>query len=249
MIFYLGVHESAWLQWATVPLCVSHRRLKRRVTMPRAIVPWVLDSGGFSELTMYGTWRTTPAEYLAAVERYREEVGLMEWAAVQDWMCEPAVRAQTGGTVALHQERTVMSYLQLLERAPAVTWLPVLQGWDPWEYEAHWSLYDRYGIDLENLSCVGLGSVCRRQSDRIIQGIVQRLQPLRLHGFGVKVAGLKLIGHQLVSADSMAWSLGARRQPPMAGCAHRSCQNCLRYAEWWAQRIQGAADGTEATTQ
>ena len=36
---------------------------------------WALDSGGFSELSRYGGWRTTPEDYVAAVKRYDRQVG------------------------------------------------------------------------------------------------------------------------------------------------------------------------------
>ena len=46
-----------------MPLFVSHRRLAGRRTLPRAIAPWALDSGAFSELSLYGEWRTTAGQY------------------------------------------------------------------------------------------------------------------------------------------------------------------------------------------
>src|SRR5690242_4741899 len=97
MRFYLGTHMPSWLTKTDVPLFVSHRRLLgelrpgrgARKTLPRARGPWALDSGGFTELQMFGEWRTTPAEYIAAVRRYRDEIGGLVWAAPMDWMCEP----------------------------------------------------------------------------------------------------------------------------------------------------------------
>ncbi len=64
---------------------------------------------------------------------------------------------------------------------------------------------------------------------------------LRLHGFGVKTAGLRLYGQHLVSADSMAWSRNARaeavRRGPAPGCSRRSCANCPHYALAWRDRV------------
>ena len=93
---------------------------------------------------------------------------------------------------------------------------------------------------LGSLPVVGIGSVCRRQ--RMAQGreIVGRLSRLgiRLHGFGVKVTGLRDVAHQLVSADSMAWSLRARRGGiRLPGCAHKRCANCARWALVWRDRV------------
>jgi hypothetical protein len=98
--FYLGAHHPHWLERAPFPLFVSHRRLAARRGLPRAARGWALDSGGFTELRLHGGWLTTPADYVAAVRRYREEIGGLEWAAPQDWMCEPFMLAKTGLTVS-----------------------------------------------------------------------------------------------------------------------------------------------------
>src|SRR4051812_47676641 len=92
--FYLGTHEPSHLATARVPLFVSHRRLSRLKTLRPAAQVWALDSGGFSELSLYGEWRTTAAEYVAAVRRYDEEIGQLEWAAPMDMMCEAAMLAK-----------------------------------------------------------------------------------------------------------------------------------------------------------
>src|SRR6185436_4368201 len=92
---------------------VSHRQLMDRRILPRASGPWVLDSGGFSELSLYSTWRTSPAAYVEAVHRYEAEVGELSWAAPQDWMCEPFMLARTGLTVLEHQRRTVDNFVTL----------------------------------------------------------------------------------------------------------------------------------------
>ena len=64
-VLYIGSHEPSWLGRVGVPLFISHRRLSRlKRTLPRAIAPWALDSGGFSELALFGGWKTTPIEYV-----------------------------------------------------------------------------------------------------------------------------------------------------------------------------------------
>lgn len=60
---------------------------------------------------------------------------------------------------------------------------------------------------------------------------------ISLHGFGVKTAGLVRYASDLASADSLAWSYGARMAPPLPGCTHKSCANCLRYALRWRERV------------
>ena len=60
MIFYLGTHKPGWLARADVPMLVSRRSLTGLKTLPVALGLWALDSGGFSELALYGRWSTEP---------------------------------------------------------------------------------------------------------------------------------------------------------------------------------------------
>jgi hypothetical protein len=246
--FYLGSHMPSWLAVTGVPLFISHRRLMGRKSLPRAIAPWALDSGGFSELSLYGEWRTTPEQYVTAVRRYDEEIGHLEWAAPQDWMCEPVMLAKTGLTVAEHQQRTVDNFQRLQDLWYSATsdespFMPVLQGWELADYLRCADLYAAAGIDLCDYPLVGLGSVCRRQATGEIGAIVRAVRAavdptLPLHGFGVKQRGLELYGHELETADSMAWSFNARHSAPMDGCvSHKNCANCLRYALAWRERV------------
>jgi hypothetical protein len=57
---------------------------------------WALDSGGFTELFIHGRWVTPAAAYVEAVDHYAERIGGMDFAAPQDWMCEPVMIERTG---------------------------------------------------------------------------------------------------------------------------------------------------------
>ena len=85
MTFYLGTHEPSWLarpEFAAVPLFVSARRLRRLKRLPRAgPAGWALDSGGFSEISLYGRWQTSPEQYAREVRRWHDEVGGLAFAA------------------------------------------------------------------------------------------------------------------------------------------------------------------------
>jgi len=236
MKFYLGTHHPHWLAQTGVPLFVSRRWLAGRKTLPVAEGHWVLDSGGFTELSLYGEWRTTAAEYISDVKRFSRRMGGLQWVAPQDWMCEPFMVAKTGLSVEEHQRRTVNNYL-ILQASLGSLVTPVLQGWSPDSYLRCWELYDRAGIDLSRCYTVGLGSVCRRQNMSIAGRIVRSLDGLRLHAFGVKMTGLRSFGDALVSADSMAWSYRARNDHPLRGCTHKKCSNCLPYALRWRERV------------
>lgn len=241
--FYLGTHRPNWLwQMHDVPLFVSHRVLRdRKSRFPIATTPWALDSGGFTELNMFGKWETTPQEYVDAVRRYVEELSHLEWASPQDWMCEPWVVARTGLTVAEHQVRTMENYLVLRDLAPDLPFIPVLQGWELDDYHAHADAYAAAGVDLSIEPVVGIGSVCRRQATGQITGIFDSLyaRGLRMHGFGVKTQGLAMYADTLTSADSLAWSYRARKdaRAGIRHCPKNTCANCAHFALAWRDRL------------
>lgn len=241
--FFLGTHETSWLGRASVPLFVSRRRLAGRKTLPRAPDSWALDSGGFSELNLFGRWETGPWRYADEVRRYRDAIGGLRWAAIQDWMCEPFILAKTRKAIVEHQGLTVGNLHQLRGIAPDLPWMPVLQGWHVDDYLHHVDLYSGAGVDLRKEPIVGVGSVCRRQGTREAVEIFSSLARLglKLHGFGLKTQGIAATWPYLASADSLAWSYQARRRPPLVGCVHKSCANCLRYALGWRERVLRAA--------
>lgn len=256
MRFYLGTHMPNWL-WGgqvSVPLCISHTRLRRLRTYGRATVRWMLDSGSFTEVDRLGAdaFADGPGPYIEAAYRYCEEIGSVDWMAPQDWMVEPWMIARTGLSVREHQERTVASVLALREVAPDLPWAPVLQGWTIDEYLACAELYADAGVPLDEEPIVGVGSVCRRQGTSEIVDLFSELAGLglRLHGFGVKTLGIAGLRDSLASADSLAWSSrarcdandreGAGLPPSRFGCSHRS--SCPRFALWWRSRVLAAAD-------
>jgi hypothetical protein len=195
---------------------------------------------------MFGRWETTPAEYVAAVGRYQREIGSLDWAAPQDWMCEPVMLAKTGLTVREHQERTVENLLELQrlwadQSTEPCPFIPVLQGWTLDDYWRCVDLYADADIRLADYPLIGIGSVCKRQATGEIATILRSLGcVLPLHGFGVKLEGLAAANRWLASADSMAWSLAGRHQP---GCQprHANEANCLPFALQWRQQVLNAA--------
>lgn len=236
MKFYLGTHMVHWLWTLDVPLFMSQRRLIRNKVLKPALSTWALDSGGFSELSMYGAWKTSPTYYLDSIVRYHEHIGKLDWAAPQDWMCEPFILAKTGKSIQQHQEYTIDSYLYLSNKSP-VPIIPILQGYSQDDYERHVELYYKRGIDLTQHSTVGIGSVCRRQDTSEIHGILKHFSYLKLHGFGVKSKGLRQCSQYLVSADSLSWSFQARYDAPLPQCTHNKCSSCIQYAVQWRNNL------------
>jgi hypothetical protein len=158
--FYLGCPEPSWLAddgvgWRDraqgLAMFVQHRRLARLQTLPVAKLAWAADSGAFNELRIAGQWRTTPADYVRAVARYDQQIGMLEWAAPQDWPCEPGVRVRTGLSTWEHQRRTVDNYLQLRQLWPmhsddSCPFMPVIQGSSIQDYHDCVALYSSTGL-------------------------------------------------------------------------------------------------------
>lgn len=271
MRFFLGTHQPHWLRderFENVPLFVSRRTLCKVRNLPRAVGPWALDSGGFSELQIHGQWTLSPAQYVGEVRRFRDEIGQLVWAAPQDWMCEPPVIHGgthgplhfhgTGLSIAEHQRRTVDNLIELRTLAPDLHFIPVLQGWSLFDYWRCEELYDKVGVDLRAEPTIGVGTMCRRQSTMEAGVIIQALASdgLSLHGFGFKIKGLIASAPHLFSADSMAWSYSGRRAPPLDGHdrpgpgrpkGHKNCANCAEYALLWHDRVLGALDQSRRT--
>lgn len=251
MDFHLGMdapalwrNDADWLRAvedAGVTLMVSHGRLRKYKTFRRATVDWVCDSRGFTELSQLGEWTITPEEYATALRRYAREIGRLLWASPQDWMCEDEMLVKTGLTVAEHQARTVASVVRLRELlAGEVHIIPVIQGKTLADYLRCVELYQAAGIDLTRERVVGLGSVCRRQATAEIGEVVHALAALgiKLHGFGVKTEAMDQYGHLLASADSFAWSKGARHR--LGQCGHGLVvweRNCPMYALEWRDAV------------
>ena len=246
MKFYLGTHIPNWLAKVKVPLFISYQQLKKYKTPPRARGRWALDSGGFTELALRGEWTIAPFDYAADVMRYMDQVGGLDWAACQDWVCSPIVTQKTFPTtphreaVIWHQNFTIESYETLRNLAPGAPWAPILQGWRLSDYMRHVEMYDRAGIDLRKFETVGVGTLVKRDKTAEVKYILQRLKSMgiKTHGFGVKTAGLAQCWDQLQSADSLAWSYAARYLPPMDDeCAskHTNCANCLKFALKWRE--------------
>ena len=73
-----------------------------------------MDSGGFTELSTYGRWRTSSQQYADEINRWKDNGNLVA-AVTQDLMCEPSILHKTGLTIGDHQKITVDRYARLLD--------------------------------------------------------------------------------------------------------------------------------------
>lgn len=272
--FYTGVQRPSWATDRTlnVPLFVSANQLARYRSEGDAwpflvATQWAGDSGAYAALMLAADpdtnpWTWDPDSYGGLWTRVVDQSGRPpDFIGIQDWPCEPNVRARTGFTVLDHQEFTLDSYLWLEREFPWLPWLPTLQGWEPQDYVRHGKMYRRAGVDLAGRR-VGVGSICRRGSQHAILAVLEALAPYgaRLHGFGASINALREAGHLLASSDSQAHSAVARAEGiRLPGCGHLSrpdehgvrraadCRNCFRWALSYRDRALAAVDANTAS--
>lgn len=247
MKFYLGTHMMSHIDKTDKPLFISFNQIKNRKKPFKNPPSICLDSGAFSQLSKFGKWNISPSEYITEVERLIKNCNIIfDWVAPQDSMCEPFMLKKTGLSVIEHIHLTVENFIQLrtLSIDSSIHVIPVLQGYSMSDYIYCYQLYLSSGVDLSKEKTVGIGSVCKREKTKEILHIVKYFYDLglSLHGFGVKTNGLKLYGQYLQSADSMAWSFGARYSNKHCSIHQENpttlnCANCLTYALSWRSSI------------
>ena len=231
-MIYPGIHQPSMA--GNVPRCMIsvNRLLHRRSDF--AAQDWILDSGAFSRI--FRQQGHLPLQEYADQIRRWSSCGNLQAAVAQDWMCEPEILQITGMTVEQHQLLTTENYLQLRELVDSAYVMPVIQGYQPWEYAQHTQDLSPH---LEQCAWAGVGSVCRRQGSpqqvaRVLSAILQVRPDLRLHGFGVKTTALSdaSVALRFHSVDSMAWSYAARRQGSPGG------RNSLRTCLEWLRKVE-----------
>lgn len=239
MKFYLGLHHPSDSEKIDVPYMVSVRSvLKRKKPL---FGDWLMDSGGFTELSLNGKYTILEDDYVDCIRRLNPS-----GAFAQDWMCEPIILKKTGLTIWEHQVNTTVSYLSMRERTDKV--IPVLQGFRVEDYLHHIASYQIAGVSTNQL--FGLGSVCKRQRTNeiiwIITTIKQRYPEIKLHGFGVKTTALKnrLVTESLYSADSLAWAITGNRDNKKYcdPCNKKTHSNCINYALMWRDKVLNERD-------
>lgn len=214
--FFTGLHhphDAYAFEFSFISInSLLRRRGERGGFHPRK---WVMDSGAFTALNKNGR-HTLSAHSYAVHIMFWKRFGELEAAVCQDMMCEPFMLEKTGLTVKDHQRITIENYDALLQFATGVYIMPVLQGYEPNEYQDH---VRAYGDRLAQGAWVGVGSVCKRNGKpELVLGVLRAIHAvrpdLRLHGFGLKITALRdpRIRAELESSDSMAWSFAARRE-------------------------------------
>lgn len=230
MRFFTGLHQPSDAKHFDAAF-VSVNRIRNRKSI-FVVGDWIMDSGAFTEISTHGEYRHEVSEYACQIVRWKNNGNLLA-AISQDYMCEPFILAKTGMTVEEHQQKTIARYDELLRYETGVYIMPVLQGFAPSDYVRHIRMY---GWRLTQGAWVGVGSICKRNSniaaiEQVLLAIHHCRPDLKLHGFGLKSTALSsgLVQELLWTADSMAWSYAARMKGGNG--------NDWREAKAWTDRI------------
>lgn len=116
---------------------------------PLVVNRWMMDSGAFSQINLYGDFIMSPEEYIKLACKFQYN-GRLACIVTQDYMCEPDVIKKLNETgnqasVRIHQKKTVKRYIELMDLAKKyhlqVPVMPVLQGWEVDDYVDHFYMY------------------------------------------------------------------------------------------------------------
>ncbi len=182
-----------------------------------------LDSAGFSAMTRYGGFPWTIDDYVALASAFP-----FRWWASLDYCVEQEVardREEVLDRIARTVRANIECHARAVDRNIASTFLPVIQGRLPQDYErcatALAGLVERHTL-------IGVGSMCRRpiHGDAGLIAVVDHLDrvlppAVRLHLFGVKGAAipfLKPFARRVASIDSQAYGIAARSKARAHGC-------------------------------
>jgi len=222
-----------------IPIMVSDLRLKRVRRLKRAAGPVMIDSGSF---TIHDSGQQfDPADvYVERIRGYMQALGGVVAVSTYGRMCEPWILEKTGSTVERNQLLTAQSYLDMRQAGPEIPWLPEIQGWVIEDYHECIDLYESMGVDLTSLPAVGVGTICRREGTAEAQEIISSVadRGIKVHAFGAKTDGIQRNHANITSADSFAWSYGARKRT--RECPHGVVKwerNCPHYLMDWRDRV------------
>lgn len=180
--------------------------------LPAHVRTVAADSGGFVAARVWGDYRYTPRQYVDWLETFRPE-----WAATMDYCCELELAQATPERQARTTENARLFWREY--RAVPWSWVPTIQGLTPADYRRHAremrplveQMLAAYGV--ESGFRVGIGTLCRRASPRLIHEIVRAVrgelpEHTPLHLWGVKLGALQAAAALpcVVSADSAAWN-------------------------------------------
>ena len=215
-----------WRGWRTSSLCNA-----------KGLASLDLDSAGYSMMVKYRGLPWTIADYMRLAASYP----FRRFAAI-DYCCEAGV-ANNRSEVRERISRTIRTNRECHARAVdlgiADRLMPVLQGRTPDDYER---CLDGISSLLIPGTVIGIGSMCRRRTHGAegLVAVIERLDKVLpdavfCHAFGVKglaLPYLKPFEQRVVSIDSQAYGIAARRDARRLGVAKTDRLVAAHMARW-----------------
>ncbi len=214
---------------------------------------WMIDSGGYSTLNSNASYETDVEEYIDYLLEHESKISRY---VLRDWACEDELLRKYDRTVRDHQKWTIRDHIKCREQADAAGLdaepVAVLQGYDIRDYLWHYDYLREHGLLTDHL---GIGSVCRRNSEAQLRSTIVQLREeipdrITLHGFGVKqtLLGYPDVVDALNSVDTAAWNYGLRMDAEANNSAegHRNTWNRnLEAYIAYREKITGLLDAVE----
>lgn len=225
--FYFTVSDG-WIQpyMLAEPVLLSAASFARRglptVTLPAFIPEVAVDCGAFVATFKQEGYQFTSEQYVDWLYRITPTP---HWAAMMDLCCENEAASGRYGIVRERQQWTTDMALHFWRtyRTVPFCWCPTIQGWTVEDYGRHAAQMRPLVEEMrahyqalygdESAFRVGIGSLCRRANNQMIQQVVQAiaavLPGVRFHLWGIKRKALVspiALPPQVASSDSAAWN-------------------------------------------
>lgn len=163
-----------------------------------------LDSGAFSLINKYGDYPYDYRRYIAFAKRLKPD-----YIAIMDYPCEPNSKIDL--PIKERIDKTIENAIKLMDLAPNLNWVMVIQGWDVNNYLYCLDKIKEHGL-LTPLTAIG--SVCVRKKLKEVRDIIvtiRRETPkrIKLHCFGLNLRFVRdyTIFNSIYSFDSHAWCI------------------------------------------
>jgi len=163
-----------------------------------------LDSGAFSLIQKYNDYPYSFKQYIAFAKILKAD-----YVAVMDYPCEPNSKIKLN--VKERILKTVENAQRLMDLAPEINWVFVIQGWTKEDY--------LYCLDVAKdhdllTPLTAIGSVCVRKNLHEVKEIVLTIRDeipdkIKLHCFGldIRFAEDLAIFNSIYSFDTHAWCI------------------------------------------
>ena len=174
----------------------------------------MLDSGGFSLLNRFGDYPFSIDTFVQWVhEMNKENDNKVNSVATPDYPCEEEINRKCKYKTNYERiYRTVQNAEECMDLYPEINWMPVIQGYEPSEYELCLNLYRDAGIKPEKFA---IGSMCRRLNVKKIEyhikNLIENGLKEKIHIFGLCKTGMKskYLFDNVDSCDSIGYTFNA----------------------------------------